>query len=242
MHVRRWVAATIVALGMVVTATAQPALAGKGAEHANVHATLIDVHVFGPAKGKPAPTTANCANAGATSASDYAFTGWVVSGNRVAHLNASTVPSSVSGAQAGLQAAFSAWSGSAGVPDFTVVADGTVTRQTANRGTDVMFGRVSGGSIAVTYTWRWSDGLIESDVVFNKSLSWRNLGTEGDGCYESQPYYDLQNIAAHEFGHVYGLDHPGGGRFESMYRYGYTGETSKRSPGAGDLAGISALY
>jgi hypothetical protein len=27
-----------------------------------------------------------------------------------------------------------------------------------------------------------------------------------------------------------------------MYRYGYTGETSKRSPGAGDLAGISALY
>jgi hypothetical protein len=236
--------ATFVAVVLGALALA-PVGAGAGSDGRNVHATLIDVDVFAPAKGakggQPQPTSANCSNAGATSATDFAYTGWRSSGG-VARLNASTVPSSVPDAPTEMQEAFSAWTVGTGAPAFTVTTGSTVTRQTANRGTDLLFGRVSGGAIAVTYTWRWSDGLIESDVVFNKSLAWRDLGAEGDGCYESQPVYDLQNIATHEFGHVYGLGHPSGGRFESMYRYGYTGETLKRSPGAGDLAGADALY
>jgi hypothetical protein len=228
--------AIVVACGTTAWAD-QPGDAGQ----ADPHARLIRVDVFDAAKGgKPAPSAANCSNAGATSADEVAFTGWVTAGG-TAHLNAATIPASISSAAAELQSAFSTLSAT-GAPAFTVVNDGMVTRQTANRQTDLMFGRVSGNSIAVTYTWRWNDGQVESDTVFNQGLSWRNLGVEGDGCYESQPYYDLQNIAVHEFGHIYGLDHPNPGRFETMYAYGYTGETLKRSLGAGDLAALAQLY
>jgi hypothetical protein len=205
-----------------------------------VHATLIRVDVFDAAKGKPQPSVANCSNEGASSATDWAWTGWTTAGGD-AHLNEATVPAGLGNAVAILQSAFDAWT-QAGAPHFSVTNEGSVTRQTANRQTDLLFGRVSGSAIAVTYTWRWSDGVIESDTVFNRSLPWQNLGAEGDGCHEDQPSYDLQNIAAHEFGHIYGMDHPSTGRFETMYAYGYTGETLKRSLGDGDKAGIAELY
>ena len=214
----------------------------NGAEHANPNATLVSVHVFDAAKngGKPV-ARANCSNDGATSASNTALTGWKSAGG-IAHLNTKTVPASTPTASTSLQAAFSAWSSASNAPSFTVATNGTVTRQTANRQTDLMFGRVSGSAIAVTYTWRWTDGLVESDTVFNSGVAWGELGPDGDGCYEDRPVYDLQDIATHEFGHIYGLDHPAAGRFETMYAYGYTGETLKRSPGLGDVAAITSLY
>ena len=45
--------------------------------------------------------------------------------------------------------------------------------------------------------------------------------------------YDVANIGTHEAGHVYGLGHPSSARFETMYAYGYSGETLKRSPASG---------
>ena len=54
--------------------------------------------------------------------------------------------------------------------------------------------------------------------------------------------YDLQNIAAHEFGYIYGLDHPAGDRYATMYKYGYTGETLKRTLATSDATGIGTLY
>ena len=105
-----------------------------------------------------------------------------------------------------------------------------------------MWGRTGGSTIAVTYTWQWSNGEIESDVLFNTRLPWFKAASEGDGCYESQAAYDVHNIATHEFGHVYGLGHPGNDRFETMYAYGFTGETLKWSPENGDNAGMAAIY
>lgn len=97
--------------------------------------------------------------------------------------------------------------------------------------------------LATTYTWRWNDGTIESDVVFNKGVAWWKAPSEGDGCYETAgAVYDVGNIATHEFGHAYGLDHPTGARFETMYAYGYSGETLKRSLATGDVAGVRANY
>jgi hypothetical protein len=206
------------------------------------HATLIDVHAIHVAKAKPGPTTANCSNDG-TSNGQYALTGWAVQGNQTAHLTTSTVPgglsaSSVAGA---MQAGFSAWSGGS-VPSISVATDGTATKYGANHRYELMFGRTGGSTIAVTYTWRWSDGSVESDTVFNSRLPWFTASSEGDGCYETIARYDVGNIATHEFGHTYGLDHANSDRFETMCPYGYTGETLKRSPENGDVAGLGWIY
>lgn len=209
-------------------------------------ARLVAIHeirVGGPLPGRPGPSTANCSNDGSTSASDYRFTGWVTAGGD-AYLNAATIPSGLGTSSEivnALQAAFGVWNTS-GAPRFTVATGSTVTKQKANHQTDLLFAQTSGGSIAVTYTWQWNTGEMESDTLFNAGLPWKLLGATGDGCLEDQPFYDLQNIAAHEFGHIYGFDHPSGARFETMYMYGYTGETLKRTLGKGDAAGLAALY
>jgi hypothetical protein len=204
-------------------------------------ATLIDVHRTTVAKAKPGPAAANCSNDGSTNG-QFALTGWAVaSGGQTAHLTTSTVPAglSQSGVLSALSSSFSAWTGA---PRITVSGNGTVTKYTANHSYDLLWGRTGGSSIAVTYTWRWSDGSIESDTVFNSRLPWALISATADGCNEAVPAYDVADIATHEFGHTYGLDHAANDRFETMYPYGYTGETLKRSPADGDRAGINAIY
>ena len=214
---------------------------GLGVNGPGSYAVLIDVHEINKAKKAKPTGSANCSNAGAE-AGTYLYTGWKVGGNTVAHLNTSTVPSSVGSVTNALQSSFNVWRVDAAVPSFSVATDGTVTRYTANRTYEIMWGR-TGGSLATTYTWRWNDGRIESDVVFDNGHNWWQAPSEGDGCYEEAGNrYDVANIATHEFGHVYGLDHPSGARFETMYAYGYSGETLKRSPASGDRNGISTLY
>ena len=240
MGLRRWLFA-VLALSVALPVTA--AAADPDGDHGNVHATLVRIDVFHAAKGKPQPSVANCSDDPGTpqSADEWSKTGWKSVGG-VAQLNTSTVPAHLGDVTTRLKSAFDVWTTGTGAPAFTVVGGSTVTRQTANRGTDLLFARVSGNAIAVTYTWQWSDGLYESDVVFNRALPWAILTDDGTGCLEDRPVYDLENIAAHEFGHVYGLDHPSTGRFQTMYAYGYTGETLKRSPAAGDLEGAKTIY
>lgn len=221
------------ALGLALVA---PAAAARP----NV-ATLIGVDEIRMA-ARPGPATANCSNNGAGT-NQYALTGWAVaSGGQTAYLNTATIPSGLgtaSAVQSAMQASFSAWTGA---PRISVTTGGTVTKYTANHRYELLFGRTGGSSIAVTYTWRWTDGSVESDTVFNNRLPWFMATSEGDGCTESVARYDLRNIATHEFGHTYGLDHSVDARFNTMYPYGYTGETLKWSPERGDLDGISAIY
>ncbi|HET8570702.1 MAG TPA: matrixin family metalloprotease [Candidatus Limnocylindria bacterium] len=223
------------ALALVVSGAAPVAAGGD-------HATLVDVHAIQVAKARPGPATANCSNDGSSN-NQYALTGWAVQGNQTAHLTTGTIPSGLgtSAVTTAMQAGFNAWRGS-GAPSITVATDGTATKYGANHRYELMFGRTGGSTIAVTYTWRWSDGSIESDTVFNSRLPWFVASSEGDGCYEAIAKYDVGNIATHEFGHTYGLDHASSDRFETMYPYGYTGETLKRSPENGDLSGIAAVY
>lgn len=212
---------------------------GAAPATAPLRATLIDVHGIKMA-GRPGPATANCSPDGPANGV-YGLTGWKVGGATTAYLNAGTVPSSLGSVTSTLQAAYDAWL-EPGVPRITVATGGTATRATANHRYELMWGRAGGSTLAVTYTWSWSDGTIESDTLFNKAFSWALLPNDPDGCDLSKPVYDVGNIATHEFGHTYGLDHPAGDRFETMYAYGYTGETLKRSPANGDLAGINANY
>ena len=204
-------------------------------------AKLIKIDAFKQA-GKPGPAKANCSNDPGTDNGLYKLTGWQVQGNKTARLTMSTVPTRIAGGVvAALQNAFNAW-GSGNTPDITVATNGTVTRYTANHSYDLLWGRTGGSSIAVTYTWQWSNGEMESDTVFNSGLPWANITESGDGCNEAVAAYDVANIATHEFGHTYGVDHPGDDRFETMYAYGYTGETLKRTLGTGDAAADNAIY
>jgi hypothetical protein len=229
-------------------------------------ASLLRIHVFlpaaDPAHGKPQPSTANCSPDGATT-NQYGVTGWTTAAS-TATLVTRTIPTtiktgtnpsngptgtaSVSDIKAVMQAAFNTWHGAdAGAPSVTVVADGssTQTRQSADRSDELLFGRVMGNAIAVTYTWRWRDGLIESDTVFSNKLGWAvipDTDQSAGGCYTNWPWYDVGNIATHELGHTYGLDDLATDRYETMYGYGYTGETLKRSLADGDVSGMHSLY
>lgn len=98
----------------------------------------------------------------------------------------------------------------------------------------------SSSTIAVTYTWSYSDGrAAESDAAYNTLFQWSAAtgGVTGK--------MDLQNIATHELGHTFGLGHSSTTSTNScltMYPSGSTAETRKRSLGDGDILGIDAIY
>jgi hypothetical protein len=255
-------AVTVVAAGSLIAGIASsPAASAAGpAPH------LVRVHVFSPAAGaghgKPQPATANCSPAGATQ-NQYGVTGWKDTA-RSATLVTRTIPTTIktgtdpaagpvaaastSDVLAAMQDAFRTWShADPRAPSITVVADSTSTqkRQSADRTDELLFGRVSGSAIAVTYTWQWSDGLVESDTVFSSTLAWAiipDTDPTAGGCYQNWPRYDVADIATHEFGHIYGLDDLRTDRFETMYGVGYTGETLKRSLADGDTTGLDSIY
>lgn len=207
-------------------------------------ATLVAVHeIKSAAKGRP--SAANCTNAGADSGA-YVLTGWAVGGPTTSTFNTSTLPAglNLSATLNAFQAGYNAYAQASRAPSISVTTStSSSTKPTANHSYELMFGKAGGTTLAVTYTWRWNDGSVESDTLFNTSFSWANLGAEGDGCYENAGnVYDVGNIATHEFGHTYGLDHPSSARFETMYAYGYSGETLKRSLASGDVAGANAVY
>ena len=77
--------------------------------------------------------------------------------------------------------------------------------------------------------------MVEWDAVFNSDYAWSETGEAGK--------MDYQNIATHEFGHSLGLTHPEDTcTEETMYAYGSSGETKKRTLEAGDRAGVNELY
>ena len=94
-------------------------------------------------------------------------------------------------------------------------------------------------TIAVTTTWsyRQSGLAVESDGQYNTYYPWSTSGAPGA--------MDVLNIATHEIGHTFGLNHPkgsGGISCLTMYAYANTGETQKRTLGDGDILGIEAIY
>lgn len=95
-----------------------------------------------------------------------------------------------------------------------------------------------GGTIAVTYTWSYSDGrAAESDAAYNTYFVWSLSGEANK--------MDLQNIATHEMGHTFGMGHTSTASANScvtMYPYGAYGETLRRTLADGDLLGIDAIY
>jgi hypothetical protein len=95
----------------------------------------------------------------------------------------------------------------------------------------------SGGIIAtasVSY-YPHNKTIVSFRIVFDSGDPW--------GINKSEKF-DIQNIAAHEVGHVVGLDDLSSPKdcWLTMYRYGRKGETSKRDLGLGDVLGMQELY
>ncbi len=95
-----------------------------------------------------------------------------------------------------------------------------------------------GGTIAANYYWynRRTKIVSENDIVFNSRLPWSTNGAPG--------YYDVQDIGTHEMGHDLVLNdlYKSYQSYLTMYGYGSTGDTTKRSLADGDIAGIKYIY
>ncbi len=136
----------------------------------------------------------------------------------------------------------SAWNGSSGL---LFAADGTTSAPRGeNAVNEVWWGTTSfSGALAEARVWfyrRDSNGdgrydICEADVIFSDSVSnW------GDG---SPGTFDVQSVAAHEFGHWLALGDLYGEADAPKVMYGMSKSgTTKRVLAEGDRAGIVALY
>ncbi|MBI4541252.1 MAG: matrixin family metalloprotease [Gemmatimonadetes bacterium] len=73
-------------------------------------------------------------------------------------------------------------------------------------------------------------------VTMDRGEAWSTVGAAST--------FDVENVAAHEFGHAAGLDHVNAPRDGclTLYFLVASAETQKRTPGLGDKLGMNALY
>jgi hypothetical protein len=78
--------------------------------------------------------------------------------------------------------------------------------------------------------------ILGFQMVFNSNLDWSASGEANK--------FDVQDVATHEAGHVYGLDHVNSPKeaVMTMYPFVSPGETLKRTLCNGDSLGLNALY
>lgn len=93
-------------------------------------------------------------------------------------------------------------------------------------------------AIAAQWAWRASDNhIVETDSGYNTYYAWAIGAVSGK--------YDLQSVAAQEFGHGYGLGHSDtstASKCLTMYPYGTGNSIAARTLGDGDINGIKAQY
>lgn len=144
-----------------------------------------------------------------------------------------------------LQDSFNAWTSA---PNASVAANrGPDTTATAHSSTDGInlicfvcsssdFGK-GGDTLAITYdAVNQSNGqIVDSDIIFNPAITFL---TNGAPCPSGKSCAELQTIATHEIGHLFGLDHSG---VVSSVMYPFAADT-KVTLGYDDVAGISNLY
>lgn len=179
-----------------------------------------------------------------TNPSGFGTTGWVLPGPVVYHVNYSTIPSTVSNAQAAIAKSFGAWK--VGNISFSEGSTTTARGYKYDGQNVVVWGSVPSGAIAVTYTWYNSAGVaVECDTVMGKSLPWKYTAVSNpDSTCADLSSYDVQNILTHEVGHWMGLNDLYGAADHdlTMYGYGDKGELKKDTLANGDNAGLNALY
>ncbi|MEW6072063.1 MAG: IPT/TIG domain-containing protein [Planctomycetota bacterium] len=88
-----------------------------------------------------------------------------------------------------------------------------------------------GGTVALTPVWFYSSGqIVDADILFNGSgFQFTTSGVPGR--------FDIQDVAAHELGHLLGLDHSGWAG-ATMYPYVDTLVIEHRSLSQDEVAGL----
>ena len=143
-----------------------------------------------------------------------------------------------SAAEAAVRAGAATWEQQAGIAlHFAYAGSSTQTTTGFDNVNLVVFRNASSGSaIATTYWWSNSSGIVDADIVFWDGAFQFFAGTTG--C--SGGFY-IEDIAAHEFGHVLGLGHSTS-TAATMYPSTSTCNTANRSLDADDISGARALY
>ncbi len=142
-----------------------------------------------------------------------------------------TIHSSVpSGWSTSLNNAMSEWNNAD--PDFYFYSIG-------GQNNKIKYAPLSGDATASTQRWYYTgtNYLSRCEITFNSSISWSAL-TE-DSCPSGK--FDVQSTATHELGHCLSLNHSTVSD-ATMWKYGYSGTTWKRSLAQDDKNGIMAIY
>ena len=107
-----------------------------------------------------------------------------------------------------------------------------------------------GGAVGLTVLQQFdgSGNLVEADMLLNPKFPWStfisgNADTGGSpaGCAGEAGKFDVEAVLTHELGHWVRLEHIGND-VQTMFSTIGTGETRKRTLGAGDTAGANSKY
>jgi len=155
------------------------------------------------------------------------------------------------GARAAARGAFAAWEGVSGAqrPQIDVVdgpADEVGYRVGEHNQSTIRYApggfALAGETLAITVlTFDATGTILDADIVVNGRPG-RAFGVLEDEEEETSDVFDLQNVLAHEAGHLLGLAHNNADPALTMYYEIQPGETSKRHLHPDDEQGLRALY